>query len=150
MPKQVGAVGEDLPALGALVGLLPSVCPLVSVEVGVAGEAFPTNVALVGLLTRVGALMAGEVGILTEAFPTFKALMGFLSHVCSVQRQKMWVPTKDFTTFYIHAQFFCCVYSPVPDEVGVIREILATQRTQMELLGWFLWLRQSSTTCGSH
>lgn len=78
-------MSKDLPTLWALVGLLPSVCPLVSVEVGVAREAFPTGIALEGLFPCVGALMAGEVGILTEAFSTFKALMSFLSYVCSVQ-----------------------------------------------------------------
>lgn len=85
MPKQVRAVSKDLPTLRALVGLLPSVCPLVSVEVGVAREAFSTDIALEGLFPRVGTLMAGEVGILTEALSTFKALMSFLSYMCSVQ-----------------------------------------------------------------
>lgn len=58
VPKEVGTVSEDLPALGALVGLFPRVCPLVPMEVGVAREAFSTHVTLIGLLARVGSLMA--------------------------------------------------------------------------------------------
>ena len=50
MPEQVGALVEALPALPTLVGLLPSVDPLVPDQPAAVPETLPTFQALVGLL----------------------------------------------------------------------------------------------------
>lgn len=70
---QAGALAEALPALGAGVGLLACVHPLVRAAVGAVAEALPAYLALVGSLPSVRALVLGQVGRFTKGLAALGA-----------------------------------------------------------------------------
>lgn len=61
MPHEVGVGNESCPTLPALVGLLPSVGPLVHSEAGPLPEGLATLLTCVRLLTIVDSLVNKEV-----------------------------------------------------------------------------------------
>lgn len=61
MLSKAGALPERLPALAALVGLFPGVCPLVNDENVTLTERFPALLALIRLLSSMSSLMHDKV-----------------------------------------------------------------------------------------
>lgn len=61
MLSKARALPERLPTLAALVGLFPSVCPLMYDENVALTEGFPALLALVRLLSSVSSLMHDKV-----------------------------------------------------------------------------------------
>lgn len=61
MLSKAGALPERLPTLAALVGLFPSVCPLMNYEYIALTEGFPALLTLIRLLSSMSPLMHDKV-----------------------------------------------------------------------------------------
>ena len=79
--SKIGGETEGLPALLALVGLLPSVRLLMLGQVGLLREGLAAHLAGVGLLPGVDPLVLLEVRLAVEGLPALEALEGLLPGV---------------------------------------------------------------------
>lgn len=81
---QVAGLGESLPAVGALEGLVARVEALVLQELGVGKKAFATVGAEVRPLARVGQLVSDQGGFVDEALVALRAAEHVLAGVAAL------------------------------------------------------------------
>lgn len=110
MRRQVGALNETLPALGAFVGFVSRVDSLMHDEAR-APETFPAVEAFVGPLPRVRSLVQNKVGALIETLPALLAFIGLLSRVRGLRSTKPFAHIESFLTFGGWVFFFSCMGS---------------------------------------
>lgn len=101
-------MGEGLPTLATLVGLLPGVDWVVLCKVGPASEGLATIGARVGLLPTVGEVVPNEGRALAEGFPTCTALVGLHSRVNPLMADKVPLPAESLPTLLTFIEVTPC------------------------------------------
>lgn len=91
-------IGTSSATLGAVVGSVPQMSPLVLGKVGGVNKLFPTLRASVRLLTRVDSPVHGQMSPLGKALSALTAAVLFLARVGSLVYSQRWWPPEPFST----------------------------------------------------